>query len=50
MWQDPAAKARLEAAYFTRLQDLSPGVMKSNIEREALLWGPLINELGVRND
>jgi tripartite-type tricarboxylate transporter receptor subunit TctC len=50
MWQDPAANARLRAAYFTRLPDTNDGAMKSYVDRDAKLWGPLITELGIRND
>jgi tripartite-type tricarboxylate transporter receptor subunit TctC len=50
MWQDPTAKERLAAANFTKLPETSDAAVKSYVDRDAKLWGPLITELGIKND
>ena len=50
MWQDPIAKARLATANFTKLPETSDAAVKSYVDRDARLWGPLITELGIKND
>lgn len=50
MWADPVARAKLDKLYMVKLPDSSVGGVKNYTERDAKLWGPLITQLGIRND
>jgi tripartite-type tricarboxylate transporter receptor subunit TctC len=50
MWKDPASRARLDAGNFTRFPETHSGAVKAFVDRDARLWGPLITDLGIKND
>lgn len=50
MWNDAAAKAKLEAIYMAPMADRSVGAVKAAIAQDVKVWGPLVQDLGIQLD
>ncbi|WP_332743052.1 Bug family tripartite tricarboxylate transporter substrate binding protein [Hydrogenophaga sp.] len=49
-WADPAVKARMDMLYMEPLEDNGPEAVARMMQREAAVWGPIINKLGIQNE